>query len=204
MQIASSMNPYPYRDPDYTDVLTRLTAEEIETHLEGKIEDKQLPPVDDADRPQLAAKVWSFSHELARAGSEMHALMGNFYRSAPGRGAPKRERGKPLSAYLLGYAEGLGLQATRNREPSSKSLENCASDAVVEALRRASPDRPTATARSILSSAPKTLSTLEKLAADSNPDNPEKGGRLVEERRRGRSDAIEMPDPDQPSERNPE
>ena len=108
--------------------------------------------------------------------SEGKRLWGALFGAKRSRGAYVKERGRQLSAHLLGMAEGLGLQTSRNHHPTSGRLERSACDAVQHALQRCT-DHEDPVAIQVHGEAPKTFATLiRNIVPASNPGREGRAG----------------------------
>lgn len=140
--------------------LIQITPEELEALGEVMLEDPQvlngLPAVD----PELVnaiAQLLRLYDTTRRCISETRAVLAGRFDPSTGRGAPRQNRGKRHAAELLGMAEGLGLDASRDHDNHCES----GIDAVVAARRRCE-DLSDPIARIILAEIPETFDAFAR------------------------------------------
>lgn len=141
-------------------VLTRLTPEELESFCEIYSEDPQVVDGVPAIGPEHAKAIASLLrlHDAAtRCISETRAILAGRFDPPAGPGAPRQNRGKRLAAELLGIAEGLELDASRDHDNHRES----GIDAVLAALRCCE-DTTDPAARTILAEIPKTFDAFAR------------------------------------------
>lgn len=103
--------------------LELLTPEEVETAFQNVSNAPRLANLLRADRG------------LRGAQAEVMALIKGAYSGPTMKGGPyEQRRGRWIAAFLLGMAEGLGLQPTRNIIPQQDSKLHSAADAVAIAI----------------------------------------------------------------------
>jgi len=105
--------------------LDLLTPEEFETAFE------------DVPNASKLTQLLRTDQKLRAAQYEVMALVkGAYYGPSTQGGRYEKRRGRWITAFLLGLAEGLGLQSTRNISPQQHSQLHSASDAVAIVIGR--------------------------------------------------------------------
>lgn len=146
---------------DLTDpLLLRLSPEEISALTAGSPDeapeegDLQSYPTEAIERIICLLQLCDMA---GRCVSETRAILAGRFHYNPGRGRPQHLRGGRLVAELLGIAEGLGLDPTRDHV----SPHHSAADAVVAALKRCR-DIDNQAARIVLAETPGTFGALAR------------------------------------------
>lgn len=105
--------------------------------LELLTPDELLNAFGEVPEATILARFVSVKYDIRYARDEVMALLkGRYYFSAGKMGQYQKQRGRWITAHLVGLAEGLGLRPSRNNSPSQHSDLRSAADAVAIVIGR--------------------------------------------------------------------